>query len=360
MGARRLSPLLLLSVLAILIAIPVHLALGVESVPANDGTRASRMVWPEGVDLLAAVELNLPGGGYDWQITVLTLDETDTAFNARNGILVTASGTALVQVNGRETLRVERNDALAMFEGDRWQLRSADGERATVLVAELLPEWAPRTDDDASIIGRLDVPAGDATMILVNLDKDRAVDTAQEEVMQDALRPGVSIRHDEAGIPDAPDPSTSYDRWVIALFAYGGGQPAPVPTQPPTTPQPIASPTNPATPTVTGTPTTAGTPTNTPTATDTPTPTNTPMETYTPTPSPTSTDTPTPTPSPTPTDTPTPTPSPTPTNTPTPTPSPTPTDTPTPTPTNAPLVFSPRFMSPAGPLSGAIEPIFGG
>lgn len=324
MRLRRRSPLLLFTMIVALLAIPVHLALGVEHIPADDGTEASRMTWPDGADLLAAVELDLPAGGYDWQVTTLTLTQTDTAFTSGNGIIVTASGAAIIQLNGRDTVRLERNSALTMANGDRWQARAADNDPAIVLVAELLPDWAPRSDDDVSIIGTLDVPGGAATMVLVNLDKDLASDDARDEVMRGALRPGISIRHDETGIPETSEPDQTYDRWVIALFAHGGEQIVPIVTGPPSTPMPVASPTVPATP-----PATATSPATPPVPTATMMPTDASTPAPSPTPSPTATATVTPTPSPTATATVTPTPSPTATATVTPTPSPTPTLAPT-------------------------------
>jgi len=309
MRSRRRPPLLLLTVLAALIAIPVHLALGVEGIPADNGTEASRMTWPEGATLLAAAELSLPAGSYDWQVTTLALTEDETAFISGNGVLVTASGNALTQLNGRETIRLERNAALTMGEGDRWQLRAADDERATALAIELVSAGAAHPGDDVAFVGPLDVPGGNATMVLVDLDKDLAADSAPDEVMQGALRPGVSIRHDQTGVPVAPEPNQPYDRWIVALFPHGGGQSAPIATQPPTTPLPATSPTMPATPTATAPGTPTYTPTSTPTepmptATWTPTPTPTepmPTATWTPTPTPTepmptATWTPTPTP----------------------------------------------------------------
>lgn len=305
--ARRTSPLLLVILIA-LVTIPVQLVLGVERVPVNSGTEGSRMTWPEGADLLAALELDLTAGSWDWQVTTFTLDGSAIAFAPESGIIVTAAGSALVQVNDRETMRLERNAALTMLRGDRWQIQAADDAGATVLVIELLPGGMARSGDDATVIGPLAVPGGKATLVLVNVDRDFASEATRDEVMRGALRPGVSIRHDETGIPATPEPDRTYDRWIIALLPHGE-QPVPVVTHPPTTPMPVASPTIPATPTVT--PTSPATPTATTAPAATPTPTITPTNTPTPTPTPIPTNTPTPTPTevpPTAADTPTPTP----------------------------------------------------
>jgi hypothetical protein len=226
-----------------------------------------------------------------------------------------------------------------LFEDDRVVVNGENSADTEFLVIELVELAQASPAEDSVPIGPLTVPAGEYTMALVNVPATIADQATIDTVMGDSLRPGVSIAHDDTGVPSQLDPATEYARWIVALYPTGSDAPGPVslPTATrPTSTAPSASPTTTATstaaatPTYTPTSTTAATPTYTPTVTPTFTPT------YPPTVSPTPTDTPTVTPTFTPTNTPTVTPTATPTNTPTVTPSPTPTNTPTEAPTNTP------------------------
>jgi hypothetical protein len=300
--------------------------------PSEAGTAAVRRDWPEGVELLAARETDLPAGDYQWQVTQMMATQDDAAsFDAHPGFIVSILDPILVQTNEEETLRLTDGAGAVIFADDRVVVNGESDTDSDFLVIELVDLAEASSGDDSVPIGPVTVPAAEYTMALMNVPADFADQATLDAVMSDSLRPGVSIAHDDSGVPSQLDPATQYARWIIVLYPTGDGVPSPV-SVPTTT---GATPTVPsASPTTTATSTTAATPTFTPTTTPTVTPTYTP--TYTPMVTPTFTPTDTPTVTATPTDTPTVTPSPTPTDTPTVTPTNTPTDTPTVTPTNTP------------------------
>jgi hypothetical protein len=309
-----------------------QLVLGTSRQATEEGTAAANRSWPEGAELLAAHELTLSSGSYLWHITTRTItvdDEDEESFETGPGIVIASSGDLLVQLNEVDTLRLAEGAALTLHDEDRVLITGANDDPASYLVVELLDEAAAADrEDDGNQVGPLTVPAGDYTLALVNLAAEFTDDATVQEVLSDALRPGVSIIHNEEGVPDQREPNEEYDFWIVALYpvatstptaeapATDAGPGAPQATVVATTPAPPASPTATltASPTVTATSTATATATgmatNTPTSTPTVTPTVTP--TATPTVTPTVTPTPTFTPTATPTDVP-------PTNTPEPT-----------------------------------------
>jgi hypothetical protein len=316
------------------LVLSLQLMLAASQQPDQQGTAAVRRNWPEGAELLAARELDLPAGEYEWRVSQLTASRTDAAsFEANPGFVLSILDPILVQTNEEETLRLTDGAGAVLFDNDRVVV---NGEGATsssdVLIVELVGLSQPPSADSFPV-GPLTVPAGSYTMVLVNLPADIANETTIEAVIRGSLRPGVSIAHDDSGIPAPVDPATQYARWIIALYPSGSRGPVSAPTVVTAGSSPVSSSTPAASPTATATATSPATPTYTPTWTPTVTPTFTP--TWTPTVTPTPTDTPTATVTPTPTDTPTVTPTATPTSTPTNTPTSTPTDTPVP-PTNTP------------------------
>lgn len=285
------------------------------------------MTWPEGVELLAAQVFELDEDDYQWRISLLTTeDEPEQAIETGRGVVIAVSGAMLVQRNEGEFVRLEAGAALLLQEDDEVSVTSVSDEPVEYLIIELLPFAEDNTVDESSLVGPLEVSAGGYAMVLLNLPADATNETAAEQVIDGALRPGVSIAYTEDGIPDRLESDEEYDRFILALYPPYV-EPTPVPTTVAPTAVPArptfvpAAPTTPATPTATATATATATNTPSPTATITPTATATNTPTVTPTAATTNTPSPTPTnvPSPTPTDTPTAVP----TNTPVPTPLPT-------------------------------------
>lgn len=308
---------------------------------------AFERTWPEGVELLAARELDLTAGEYQWRITRLTAPVEDAeALEVRPGVLVAVSGPILVQVNDVETIRLNTGAALPLDDNDEIVVLSADDEPVEYLVVDLMESADVESDDTQSLVGPLTVPEGEYAILLLNLPVDLTDDQAPGQAIEDALRPGILISYTDEGIPAEIVPGQEYDRWIVALYPSSGPAEAiqttevqdPLPSVIPPTPQPTATPTATATatPTATSTPTATATATSTPTATATATATVTPTATatvaatatYTPTATATATVTPTATATATATVTPTATMAPTPTPTMIP-----PTETPVPTPT---------------------------
>lgn len=313
------------------LVIPGQLVWGTNQQPDQDRTAAAGMTWPEGANLLAGQELTLPGAEYQWHITTPTTGPDATvAFDSGNGVIVAITDPILVQINTTDTLRLEAGAALTLHEHDHVVVDTAGDAPAKFLAIELLrtPDAAARTDG-GNQVGPLQVPDGGYTLILVNLDAAHTDDPTVQQVLADALRPGVSIIHNDAGIPDQRDANQQYDLWITALYPNGAAAPPQAPASggntgqsqasaAATTPAPPASPTATSTMTATSTTTATATATTDPNATATPTstPTNTPTVTPTATPTNTPTVTPTATPTNTPTVTPTATMEPTATETP--------------------------------------------
>lgn len=287
--------------------------------------------WPEGVELLAAQDLDLPAGEYQWQISTLTAPPEDAErLEVHPAILIAVSDAILVQINDVETIRLNSGAALPLQEDDEIVMTSAVDDPADYLLVELVNVDDVEPGDTENQVGPLTVPEGAFTMVLVNLPAD-ATDTATaEEVIEEALRPGVLISHDDEGIPAEVVPGQEYDRWIVALYPSSDSAetPTPTPTKAPaqqSVPSRTTQPTATFTPTATATATATSTPTATataiPTVTATSTATATATATATPTTMPTATATSTPTPTMVP-----------PTNTPVPTPTTVPpTNTPVPT-----------------------------
>ncbi len=336
-------------VIVSLVSVPVVFGSAMRQTDEATTTALDR-AWPPGVQLLAASELDLDGGDWEWR--VLTREapgERGDPLPTGPGILIAVQGALLAQVNGTDTLRLEAGSALLLQDGDDVEIMGAIGPDLVLPVFLLIDLHDDEGDDaEGDRIGPMRLATGRHTLVLLNLPADEADEGTLDAVMTDAVRPGVSIMHGDEGIPETPDPAIVYDRWVVALHPSDDvpaeappvtqrvGSDAPIQPLLPDA-SPAGSPGNAAT--STGTPT--STSTNTPTATATGTPTNTPTATATGTPTDTPTATPTFTPTDTPTATPTFTPTSTPTNTPTATPTSTPTNTPTATPTNTPTVAPP-------------------
>jgi|GEM_PF-2943739 len=304
------------------LVIPGQLVWGTSKQTEENRTAAAEMTWPEGATLLAGQELTLPGAEYQWHITTpTTAPDAPATFDSGHGVIVAITDPILVQINATDTLRLEGGAALVLHEGDRVIVDSAGDTPVKFLAIELLRSAdAVARSDGGSQVGPLQVPDGAYTLALIDLDAAHTDDATVQQVLADALRPGVSIIHDETGIPDQRDTSQQYDLWIAALYPNGTAQPPQAPVSSgntgqsqasaaATTPAPPASPTATSTMTATATATTdpdiTATPTNTPTITPTATPTYTPTitptatPTYTPTVTPTATATYTPTVTPT-------------------------------------------------------------
>jgi len=284
--------------------------------------------WPKGVTLMAATELDLPSGSYEWHMTALTATDTlGDPIEVHRGVLIAVSGPVLVQINGTDVARVEQGAGLVLREGDEIRLQGEGVNPVDVETIELVrdTEFAPDDAPDQTVA--ITIPGGAYTHVLVNLPEELNDGSTAQEIIAGATRPGVSISHTEDEIPATLEPDRRYALWITALFPSGpgtsgtttGGGSTPIPATTPTPPSsPVATitPTMPGsptvtatwTPTVTPTETATGTPTDTPTATATATPTDTPTATATATPTEvpaTATATPT-EPPPTPTETPAP------------------------------------------------------
>ncbi|HEV2072564.1 MAG TPA: hypothetical protein VGR29_02885 [Thermomicrobiales bacterium] len=263
--------------------------------------------WPEGVELLAAQELDLEAGEYQWQITTLTAPaENAEPLEVRHGVLIALNGAILVGFDDDEVIRLNTGAALPLQDEDEEAeiaVTSAGDAPVEFLVVELVNLDDVEPDDTENEVGPLTVPEGAFTLVLVNLPAAVTDDTTAEQVIEDALRPGVLISHTDEGIPAEIVAGQEYDRWIVALYPSTDSPTAtPTPTvappqqqAPPRTTLPTAT----STPTATVTPTATATATTTPTATATSTPTATATATATSTPTmvpPTNTPVPTPTP----------------------------------------------------------------
>lgn len=296
---------------------------------------AAEMTWPEGVELLAAQALTLPSGEYQWQITTLTAPTQDAEpTDVHRGVLIAVNGAVLVEINQEDTIRLNSGAALILHENDSIVTTSAEDGEADFLMIELVTSEDAEPGETGSLVGPLEVPEGGFLMVLLNLPTDVNNDETAQQVIQGALRPGVSISHNGEGIPETVVSGEEYERWIVGLYPYAdangtvegpepGGTSAESPAlvTPPIQARPPAATSTP-TPTAVATPAATTTPTPTaaasPTATMTPTATDTPTATVTATATATATATVTPTATSTPTMIPpTPTPPPTPTMVPT-------------------------------------------
>jgi hypothetical protein len=335
--ATRRAAVLTVVLVSLLVALGLR-SLGIAQQPGTTSPALERMAtWPNGVDLLAATGLDLRQGEYQWQMTKVTAQGMSGAsavpgspLTVEHGVLIAISGPVLVQVNGKDVVRVERGGGMLLKQGDQIVPVSPDSapvEAELVEIVRLADVSTARTPDQTVPIS---IPEGGYTLILMNVPSELNDGSTPQKLIDGAIRPGISIAHTDNAIPAQLDPIVRYALWITALFPTGevktpeSGMVNVLPTRS------AASPTA-------GSPTAAASPTSTSTATATTTATATATETSTATDTPTATATATATVTPTPTDTPTVTPSPTPTDTPTVTPSPTPTDTPTVTPTNPPV-----------------------
>ncbi len=295
----------------------------------EDGPSVLDLSWPEGVELLAGQVVELEEDQYQWRVSIAQATGPAGEPNETGqGVVIGVTGAVLVEVDGTDVTRLDAGDALLLHDEAEISVANAADEPSGYMTIELLPFAEDNTTDAGNLVGPIDVDEGVYALVLLNLPADDTTGTTAEQVIDGALRPGVSIAYTEDGIPGQLDPNTDYDRWILALFPLDvASTPVPptnapaAPTAPPATPsQPTA--TTPATPTMTPTeaPTATATATVTPTVDVSPTPTYTPTATVTVTPTFTPTATVTVTPTYTPTATPTEVP---PTNTPEPTPTPT-------------------------------------
>lgn len=295
---------------------------------SEDSPSVLDLSWPEGVQLLAGQVVELDEDQYQWRVSIAQATGPAGEPNeSGRGVVLGVTGAVMVEVDGADVTRLDAGDALLVHDEAEVGVANAADEPSDYLTIELLPFAEDNTTDAGNLVGPIDVDEGIYALVLLNLPADDTTGTTAEQVIDGALRPGVSIAYTEDGIPGQLDPNTEYDRWILALFPL---EVASTPEAPTIAPAPPTAP--PATPSQ-STPTMAATPTVTATVTPTATVTATATATLTPTAdvSPTPTDTPTVTPSPTPTDTPTATATVTPTDVPptnTPEPSPTPTETP--------------------------------
>lgn len=291
----------------------------------DDGPSVLDLSWPEGVQLLAGQVVELDEDQYQWRVSMgQATGPTGEPNESGRGVVLGVTGAVMVEVDGVDATRLDAGDALLVHDEDEVSVANAADEPSDYLTIELLPFAEDNTTDAGNLVGPIDVDEGLYALVLLNLPADDTTGTTAEQVIDGALRPGVSIAYTEDGIPGQLDPNTDYDRWILALFPLEvASTPVPptiapaAPTAPPATPSQSTPTAPPATPTMTPTVTPTATATVTPTADVSPTPTDTPTVT----PSPTATDTPTATATATATPTEVP-----PTNT--PEPSPTPTDVP--------------------------------
>lgn len=303
-----------------------QIALGRSQQPDTPMPSVTEMTWPEGAELLAAQVFTLDEDDYQWRISLLTAgDEPGQPTETGRGVVVAMTGTLLLHVNDEDFVRLDAGAALTLHEEDEFTATSVEGDPVEYLVIELLPFAEDNTTEESNLVGPIDVAAGGYALVLLNLPADMTTDMAAEQVIDGALRPGVSIAYTEDGLPERLEAEEDYDRFIVALYP-----PAGISTLTPVVVPPTAVPTVPPPPTrVPVTPTTEASPTASATVpvAQTPIPTNTPMPTATsaPTMTPTATATATLAPTPTATSTPTPVPTPVPTNTPEPTETPEPT-----------------------------------
>lgn len=261
--------------------------------------------WPDGVELLAASELDVASGDYMWKTETGTVpSEPDDPRTTGPGVLVAVTGTLLAQLNESDTVRLEPGAALVLHEDDELVIASAHDTDADYLIVELLAENDVSTGDE-NVIGPIALDDGMHTLALLNLPFHQTDEATLDSVLEGSVRPGISIMHGEEGIPTSMATDGNFDRWVVLLYPYDD---APIEEPDLTVPDAPSGPIQPVAPAspAPASPTATSEATGTPTATATSTPTTTPTATATATLSPTPTNTPTPTQSPTPTFTPTP------------------------------------------------------
>jgi hypothetical protein len=327
--------MLAFSLVAGLVIASASVALGQDSAqPDAPASSILELLWPNAVELLAGLELDLEDGQYEWVVTEhVATDQPGESLEAKPGVLLAVSGPIHVLVNDDVLVQLQAGAAIAMEEGDEIVVVSASAYEEEYLVIELVTsDDAERvvTGETVELVGPVRVEGGRHALVLLNMPVAVTIDLTADQVIEGAIRPAVSIAHIGNQIPASLSDAHNYDRWIVALFPLADAEPAGTPTTAPSPPAPSAPPaptqprpTEPATPSATETPTATVTATATATATATSTATVTPTSTPTNTPTNTPTSTPTNTPVP-----PTNTPTSTPTNTPVP-----PTNTPTFTPT---------------------------
>jgi hypothetical protein len=213
------------SVVALLLVSLVALgdiALGAIQQSGSEPPSAAERAWPEGVELLAAQELDLPAGEYQWQNSTLAGPPRDgELLEVRPGLLIALNGAILVEVNDVETIRLQTGAALPLQDEDEIVVTSAGDAPVEYLVVELVSLTEVEPDDTENRVGPLTVPEGTFTMVLVNLPADVNDDATAQQVIESALRPGVSITHTDEGLPTEVVAGQEYDRWIVALYPSG-------------------------------------------------------------------------------------------------------------------------------------------
>lgn len=249
------------------------------------------MTWPEGVELLAAQVFTLEEDEYQWRLALKTTETgPGRVEESGRGVIIAVTGTILVERNEEDFIRLESGAAMVLHEDDEIMVTGMGDDPADYLVIEFLPYAEDNTTDESNLVGPLEVSEGGYALVLLNLPADMTSEMAADQVIDGALRPGVSIAYTEEGIPERLEAGVEYDRWILALYP-----PADLSTPVP----PTSAPPPPPAPTATQAP--AGTPASTPTATEAPTATATmtPTATATATMAPTATATATATTAPT-------------------------------------------------------------
>lgn len=263
------------------------------------------MSWPQGVEMLAAQVFTLEEGEVQWRVTTLeAAEEPGQSMETGRGVMVPVNGTLLVEVNGTDYVRLETGAALTFQSEDEIAVASATEAPVEYLMIELLPYADDNTTDESNLVGPVEVGDGGYALVLLNLPADMTTDMAAEQVIEGALRPGVSIAYTDEGIPDRLETDEDYHRFIAALYP-AEDQATPVATSEPTSSpvaaqsivpptavpvQPTAVPVQPTVP-----PTSVPAPTPVPTEAPAPTATMQPEPTATAEPQPTATAAPPPT-----------------------------------------------------------------
>jgi hypothetical protein len=237
--AASVVALLLISLVAL-----GDIALGATQQSGPAPLSAAERSWPEGVELLAAQELDLAAGDYQWQNSTLAAPPEDgELLEVRPAILIAVSGELLVEVNDVETIRLKTGAALPLQDEDEIVVTSASDDPAEYLLVELVNLDDAEPDNTENQVGPLTVPEGAFTMVLVNISADVNDDATAQRVIEDALRPGVSIAHTNEGIPTGIFPDMEYDRWIVALYPTGEPVATAELSDAPEAPEPTALPT---------------------------------------------------------------------------------------------------------------------
>lgn len=204
------------------LAISARIVLGTDEPAALGRTAASLRELPQGADLLAAQELTLTNDSFLWHVAseITPAENVDAeTIEVESGVIIASSGPILVQMNETDTIRLEAGASLTLHDKDSIIVTGAGDEPARYLVVELLSESdAGKRTGDGNQVGPLSVPDGEYTLALIHLDADHTDDATVQQVSSDSIRPGVSIIHDEDGVPEKRDPNTKYDLWIVALF----------------------------------------------------------------------------------------------------------------------------------------------